>query len=280
MKILTIRNVLLIMLPFLLAGCSGYNKILKSHDNELKYAAALKYYNKGDYARSTPLFEALTMPFEGMPRQDTVSFYEAKGYYMQSDYEVADSYLTNFCRVFGRSSFVEEAYYLRAVNLHKMSFRSELDQSNTIRAIAAFNEFHARYPDSEFGKNGKNHAAELRDRIDEKAYLSAKLYYQIEDYKAAVVALRNSVKDNPDSKYKEDQMFLILKSSYIYAKKSVRRKQAERYIAAIDEYYNFMSEFPSSKYAKEAENMYQDALAYTKKRGLSVEAETPQDVNK
>ena len=280
MKILTIRKITLIILAFSTAGCGGYNKILKSSNNELKYNAALKYFNKGDYARATPLFEALGMPFEGTQRQDTVNYYEAKGYYMLHDYDVADSYLSNFCRVFGRSKFAEEAYYLRAKNLYRMSFRSELDQANTARAIAAFNEFHSKYPDSEMGKDDKNHFVELQNRLDQKAYLSAKLYYQIDDYKAAIVALRNSVKDHPDSQYKEEQMFLILKSSYVYAKKSVRKRQAERYIAAIDEYYNFMSEFPASKYTKEAEIMYQEALSYTKKRGLSLESETPQNVNK
>jgi outer membrane protein assembly factor BamD len=268
------------MMAFLTAGCGGYNKILKSSDNELKYKAALKYFNKGDFARSTPLFEALGMPFEGTQRQDTVNYYEAKGYYMLHDYEVADSYLANFCRVFGRSKFAEEAYYLRAKNLYRMSFRSELDQANTVKAIAAFSEFHSKYPESELGKNDKNHFTELQNRLDHKAFMSAKLYYQIDDYKAAIVALRNSVKDYPNSQYKEEQMFLILKSSYVYAKKSVKKRQAERYIAAIDEYYNFMSEFPESKYSKEAENMYQEALSFTKKRGLSLEAETPQDVNK
>jgi outer membrane protein assembly factor BamD (BamD/ComL family) len=49
--------------------------------------------------------------------------------------------------------------------------------------------------------------------------------------------------------------------------------QADRYISAIDEYYNFISEYPDSQYTKEAESMYKDALAYTNKRGINIEDE-------
>ena len=269
MKVFRFRPLAFFVIAVVFVGCGEYNKILKSTDNEFKYNAAIKYYNNGEYARSTPLFESLSIPFNGTTRDDTVNFYEAKGYYMLGDRVAADSYLSQFCRVFGRSGFVEEAYHLKAVNLYDMSLRSELDQSNTLNALIAINEFRTLYPQSEFWKDDKDIENELKNRIEEKSYLSAKLYYLIEDYKAAVIALRNSVKDYPDSEYKEELMFLALKSSYLYAKKSVRRKQAERYIAAIDEYYNFLSEFPASKYLAEAENIYNDALSYTNKHDLT-----------
>lgn len=269
MTIFEVRNIVIGFCLIVLSGCGGYNKVLKSTDNELKYNAALKYYNKNDYSRATPLFEALKLPFEGTERDDTVSFYFARGNFMLNDYELADYYLNQFCRTFARSKFAEEAFYLKAVNLERMSLRYELDQENTIRAIAAFNEFETRYPNSTFEKKSK-YLDELENRLEKKSFYSAKLYYQIEDYKAAIVALRNSVKDYPESPYKEEQMFLILRSSYMYAKHSVRRKQASRYIAAIDEYYNFMSEFPASSYKSEAESIYNEALSYTKKRGIEV----------
>jgi len=36
----------------------------------------------------------------------------------------------------------------------------------------------------------------------EKSYLSAKLYYDMKQYKAAVVALNNSLKEFPESSYR------------------------------------------------------------------------------
>jgi outer membrane protein assembly factor BamD len=45
--------------------------------------------------------------------------------------------------------------------------------------------------------------------------MSAKLYYNLGDYKAAVIALNNSIEQFPETKYREEIMFLILKASYL-----------------------------------------------------------------
>jgi outer membrane protein assembly factor BamD len=250
---------------------------LKNPDPDKRYNAGLEYYGKKKYVRSTPLFESLNAVYNGQSRDDTISFYIAKGYYQMSDYYSAESSLEKFTRVYGRSNFAEEAYYMRAVNLYRMSSRASLDQRNTIDAITAFDVFYSKFPDSEFAKNDKekdsDYLKELNERLEEKSYMAAKLYYQIEDYKSAIVALRNSIRDFPASKYNEEQSFLMLKASYIYAKKSIRKMQPERYIAAIDEYYNFVSEYPDSKYKDEAESIYNESLQFTQKRGINLDDE-------
>ncbi|MDR2286925.1 MAG: outer membrane protein assembly factor BamD [Prevotellaceae bacterium] len=266
------KCILLILISFVISGCAGYNKLLKNPDPEKRYLAGVEYYNKEKYAKSTPLFESLSSIYSGQSRDDTVSFYIAKGYYLMSDYYSAEGALEKFTRVYGRSIFSEEAYYMRAVNLYRLSSRASLDQSNTIDAITAFNTFYTKFPESEHGKD-RNYFDELKGRLEEKSYLAAKLYYQIEDYKSAIVALRNSIKDFPSSKYNEEQSFLMLKASYIYAKKSVRKMQPERYIAAIDEYYNFISEYPDSNYMSEAEVMYNESLMFTQRRGINLDDE-------
>ncbi|MDR1341338.1 MAG: outer membrane protein assembly factor BamD [Prevotellaceae bacterium] len=268
------KGILLILISFVISGCAGYNKLLKNPDPEKRYSAGLEYYNNKKYSKSTPLFESLNAIYNGQSRDDTVNFYVAKGYYLMSDYFSAETSLEKFTRVFGRSNFAEEAYYIRAVNLYRLSSRSSLDQRNTIDAITAFNVFNTKFPGSEYVKDGdKDYLGELKGRLEEKAYMSAKLYFQIEDYKSAIVALRNSIRDFPLSKYNEEQSFLMLKASYIYAKKSVRKMQPERYIATIDEYYNFVSEYPDSKYKAEAETMYNESLVFTQKRGIDLDNE-------
>jgi outer membrane protein assembly factor BamD len=267
------KGILLILISFVISGCAGYNKLLKNPNPEKRYFAGLEYYNKKKYSKSTPLFESLNAIYNGQSRGDTVSFYIAKGYYLMSDYYSAESTLEQFTRVYGRSNFAEEAYYMRAVNLYRLSSRASLDQRNTIDAITAFNVFNTKFPDSKLGEKDKDYLNELKERLEEKSYLSAKLYFQIEDYKSAIVALRNSIRDFPSSKYNEEQSFLMLKASYIYAKKSIRRMQPERYIATIDEYYNFISEYPDSKYKEEAETMYKESLLFTQKRGINLKDE-------
>jgi outer membrane protein assembly factor BamD len=54
-------------------------------------------------------------------------------------------------------------------------------------------------------------------------------------------------------------MFLILKSSYLLADKSIPSLQRERFQAAIDEYYSFIGEFPDGPHSREARRMYESS---------------------
>ncbi len=51
---------------------------------------------------------------------------------------------------------------------------------------------------------------ELQEKLVEKSYLSARLYYDLKQYRAATVSLANSLKEYPDTKYREELMFLKL----------------------------------------------------------------------
>ena len=64
---------------------------------------------------------------------------------------------------------------------------------------------------------------DLEDKLVEKSYLSAKLYYDMKQYKAAVVALNNSLKEYSTTKYREKMMFLKLNSLFLYAELSYRQ---------------------------------------------------------
>ncbi len=250
-------SICLLLLGVFIVGCSGFEKVLKSKDYNFKYKKALEYYKKGDHYRYTTIFEQLVPIFSGTQRADTVQFYFAMGNYKQGDYILAGHYFDTFRKTYPRSVFTEEAEYMVAYCYYESSPRPELDQENTQAAIGAFSEFISRYPRSEKRADVGKILSELKDKLTEKAYLSAKLYYNVSEYKAAIVALKNSVKDFPESKHREEQLFLILKSAYLLADNSVSSKQKERFQSTVDEYYTFAGEFPQSEYMKEAKKMYE-----------------------
>jgi outer membrane protein assembly factor BamD len=130
--------------------------------------------------------------------------------------------------------------------------------------MAAISEFLYDYPNTEYLVKCKDMLVDLQERIDRKSYEAAKIYFTIEDYKAATFALKNAIKENPDNRYREDIMYYLVVSHYKYANQSIIGKQRERYLALIDEYYNFISEFPESKYKKELDGMFKKAQEETK----------------
>jgi outer membrane protein assembly factor BamD len=97
-----------------------------------------------------------------------------------------------------------------------------------------------------------------------KSFINAKLYFDLGYYKSSIIALRNSLSDYPDTKYREDIMYLMVKSNYNLAEKSIEYKQKERYQNALDEYYSFMTEYPKSKYSGDVQKIYKDLADYLK----------------
>lgn len=253
------KRILLLLALIALLGSCKYEKLLKSKDYRLKYEKALEYYAKEDYTRADGLFEQLKPVLKGSKEADTVFFYSAYCSYYQKDYLLGAHYFSEFKRTFGNSPFAEEAEYLSAYCYYKLSPRPSLDQAYSNQAIASIGLYLSKYPNSSRKQECLSIIEELRNKLVEKSYLSAKLYYNLGDYKAAVIALNNSLEQFPETKYREEIMFLILKASYLLADGSVPEKQTERFQATVDEYYTFLDEFPKSEYKSEAEKMFNDS---------------------
>ena len=259
--------VIIMMAGLVLASCTGsFDKILKSTDNEAKYRKAMEYYNIKKYSRAATLFDNIALYYRGTPRDDSVNFYLAKSFFLDKDMISAEHHFNVFRQTFPRSKFIEEAYFLRCVSLYNTTYRPSLDPLPSTQALAAMNEFLYFYPATEWAPQIRKMQDDLNGRLDEKAFNSAALYYKIEQYKAAMMALKTTLKDNPNTQYREDIFFLILASGYQLAKNSVPEKQRERYQAVIDEYYNIISEYPESKYKKSADSMHAEALNFLEKK--------------
>ena len=263
----------LVIFSFLVFGCSGYEKVLKSTDVDLKYSKALEYYKKEDWGRAMTIFEQITMVTRGSRRNDTVLFYLANCYYEQNDYVLAGDQYKNFTKIYANSHFAEDAEFMVGYCHYMMSPRPELDQSETVIAIDAFRLFQSRYPLSPKIGQAKDLITEMNEKLVNKSYLSAKLYFNLGDYKASIIALNNSLNKYPDTKYREEMMFLILKSNYLLADNSIESKKRERFQATLDEYYSFISEFPISEYKKDVEKIYETSL-----RELKID-KTVSDIN-
>jgi outer membrane protein assembly factor BamD len=132
-----------------------------------------------------------------------------------------------------------------------------LDQTPTRACLATITEYLLEYPtDGPHVEACAQMIADLRDRLDRKEFENARLYYKMEDYLAARVALRNVLKDNAENGYREDILYYTAMASYHYARMSVPAKQKERYLVFVDDYLNFIGENPESKYRRELDAMY------------------------
>ena len=256
--LMKMRNFATIAFVFLLflSSCSDYNKIVKSTDYEFKYKKALEYYEGGEFVRSSTLLKDLINIVRGTSRADKVYYYYAKSQFGMNDYLMAGHYFKSLIKEFPRSEYAEESQFMVGYCFYLDSPSARLDQAVTQNAIDALQLFINLYPKSTRGEEANRLIIELRDKLVYKSYLSGKLYYDLNNYKAAVVALSSSLKDFPDTKYREELMYMLLKAKYLLAIRSVEEKKRERLSSALDEYYTFVDEYPESKYRKEVEKYF------------------------
>jgi len=248
---------LLVGFCLLWASCSStYDKLLNGTDYKAMYKAAHEYYDLGKYRRSAALFEKAVVFYRAMPQDDTLHFFWAKSLYNDKDIYSSEYYFRQFFTNFPRSPFAEEANYLYIASLHKQTFRYELDQTPSYRTLTAITDFSFTYPRSQYMEECHKIREDLTQRLDQKQFEAAKLYYTIGEYRSAITAFRTSLKDFPESRYKEEIRYLLVVSTYEYADRSYRHRQKDRYQAVVDEYYNFVSEFPESNYRKDVERMH------------------------
>jgi len=241
----------------LTTACSDFNKIVKSTDYEFKYKKAIEYYNEGEYVRSSTLLKDLVGVFRGTSKADEVYYYNAKSYQGMQDYMMAGHWFRTLLNEFPKSRYSEEAQYMVGFCLAEQSPKPRLDQQISQKAIDALQLYVNLYPNGDKVKQANDLIVELQDKLVFKSYLTGKLYYDLENYKAAVVALTNSLKQFPDTKYREELMFMLLRGKYYLAVRSVEEKKDLRLSDALDEYFTFVDEFPGSDHRKEAEKFYE-----------------------
>lgn len=254
-----------VLTTLLLSSCSEYQKILKSSDYNLKYQKAIEYYQAEDYYRAKSLFDELVTIFKGSDKAEDILYYYADCHYQEKDYILGAYYFENFAKTFPYSDKTEKAAYNAAYCYFLNSPRYNLDQTDTYKAIDAMQLFINKYPESDHIKEANEIIEKLRAKLEKKSYENAKLYVKLSDYQAAAIALKNSLKEFPDTKYREEILYLIVKSSFQLAEMSIKEKQGERYQNTVTEYYSFLDEFPDSDYLKEIEKMYTKSVNQIKK---------------
>jgi len=246
----------------LFSSCSEYQKLLKSNDYELKYKKAVGYYGAKDYVRAYNLFEKVRVVFRGTAKAPTIAYYTAYCLYGQRDYISAGDLFNNLIHTFPTASYVEECMYMRAYCYYLSSPNFRLDQAETNRAIDSFQLFINRYPASSRVVESNKYIDEMRDKLAYKEFEGAKSYYDRERYKAAIVSLQNCLKDYPESRHREEVLYLLFSSRYELAVHSVEKKKVERYNEAREEYLTFVDEFPESEFKKEMERKYRKLDSY------------------
>ena len=258
-----------------LSSCGEYNSVLKSTDYEYQYEAAKTYFAKGQLTKAATLLEGLVTPMKGRQYGEESLYMLGMTYMNQGDYVTASHYSNTYYTTYPRGVYTELARFNSGKALYLDTPEPRLDQSSTYKAIQELQMFIEYFPGSDRHELAQDMIYELQDKLVEKEYLSAKLYYDLgsysgnavrtstgNNYQASIITAQNILKDYPYTRLREDLSILILRAKFDMAKESVLEKKEARMRETVDEYYAFKNEFPESKYMKEVEKIFSEANKY------------------
>ena len=230
-------------------------------NRELKYSYAKKYFNAKQYSKSATLLDELVTIFKGTAYAEESLYLLAQSYYGQKDYQTASQYFETYYTTYPKGEFTELSRFYSGYGLYLDSPDPRLDQSQTYKAIEQLQLYLEYYPQSERAEEAQNIMFELQEKLAYKELMATRLYFNLGTYmgnnfQSCVITAQNALKNYPYSKYREEFMFLIIRAKYELALVSVEEKLQGRYRDVVDEYYNYMNEYPEGNYVKQVTKFY------------------------
>lgn len=249
-----------------LSSCKSEFEIIRTSNDPAKiYKRALKYYDEEQYDKAQTLLELSIPNYRGKEEAEDLYFKYANTYYKLGEYILAAHYFKSFSNTFYNSDNKQEAEFMSAYSNYELSPNSKLDQTYTAKAIEEFQRFVNAYPKSDKVEECNDLIDEMRAKLELKAFDQGKLYYEIGQYQSATKSFSNLLTEYPDTKRSEEVRFLMLKSSFELAQKSIYEKKRERYEETISQFNKFKKKHATSKYADEAFEIFQNTENELKK---------------
>ena len=257
---------ILACIALMMGSCAGeFNKVYKSTDTDLRYEYAKEAFAMGKFTQASTLLEELITVKKGSDEAQECLYMLGMAQYCNRDYEAASATFKKYGSSYPRGIYAESAAFYVGQSLYESAPEPRLDQSPTIGAINAYQQFLDLHPDSKLRAQAQQRLYELQDKLIVKELLSAQLYYNIggyfgninkndeSNYNSCIITAQNALKQYPYSEHREDFALLIMKSKYELAQNSTEDKRLERYRDAEDECYGFINEYPDSKNVAMAE---------------------------
>ena len=249
------KFLVLFALVVFISSCSEYQKALKSEDITVKFAAGTKMYEAKKYGKAIRVFEQIAPAYKGKPSAEKMFYMYAQSLYKTKQYYLAGYQFESFVASYPKSEKIEEASFLGAKCFTFLSPVYSLDQTETYKAIDKLQNYIDSYPEGQNIVEANNLAKSLREKLEKKAFENAKIYNNISDYKASMVAFDNFMINYPGTIYKEQALYYKFNSAYLLAINSIPAKMEERLQNAKLLYGNFIKFKADSEYKAKADEM-------------------------
>lgn len=242
----------------LIAACGSSGRVNYTTPQEA-FGKGRALFEQRKYDEAIPYFQGVFSFGRTHQWAADAQLYLARTYAANKDYLLAANEYDRFTRIYRADPRIPLAHYEWALTYYALSPNSELDQTNTRRAIDEFQLFIERYPADTLVADAQERITELRSKLAKKQFETARLYERRELFEAAALSYEAVFDRYPDTPWAQQSLLGAIRTYIAFSDESILGRRAERLNEAIKNYDRLTQIFGDSPYLKEAEGLYEQA---------------------
>jgi outer membrane protein assembly factor BamD len=208
---------LLLVSTVFIAGCANTAKDLDGDASRLamckeRVSVVEERFKKQEYGRIKNKLEEILALCPGTGYMEQAQFMLAESFFNLEEWIEARGEYGSFVLNFPGSPYAETAEFRKAVSSFNMEFHIARDDTQTTVAMKDFERFTSNYPESPLADSVDFYYNKLINRLAEREFQTANLYYKLEKPKAVVIYLKDFLTLYPQSERRFDAYVLTAKS--------------------------------------------------------------------
>jgi outer membrane protein assembly factor BamD len=258
--------IMILIIALLLIGCAGKKKIQASpKDPAVVYTEGMVLFNKGRYADATEVFTRLKEYFPSdalyAPKADLRI---ADCYAFRKEYPEAITRYMEFKKQYPFHPDIPYVEYQVGLCYYRQVLSKDRDQKATVKALTAFQNVVANYPDSVFAEKAQEKIIFCRRRLAENELYIAYFYLREGKYAAAEKRSFATLAKYPASGVDDEALYYL----------ALALHKQERNAEALTPLTQLVGNYPQSTFAKPGKKL----LASLKAQGVVAAAPAGQEI--
>jgi outer membrane protein assembly factor BamD len=253
-----LKTVPLLFIASLLLACSA-SDTQENPTAEEQFRLGMEEFLDENYQEAVAHFEVIRLQFPGSAVADSARYYTALSRYEREEYLLASYEFNQIIQSGASRELMADAYYQFSQCYYQLAPKVQLDQSYTMRAIDALQNFVEAYPSHPKAQEVEKQVIELVNRLAEKEYGTAILYEKMEVPESALIYFSTVVDRYYNTNLAEPAMAGKIRSL-------LALKRYNDVVAAAKE---FKERYPASELQAQVEANAVDAAALLR-RGAEV----------
>jgi outer membrane protein assembly factor BamD len=248
--------IIILIIALLLVGCAGKKKNQATpKDPAVLYTEGMVLFNKGRYADATEIFTRLKDYFPSdelyAPKADLRI---ADCYFFRKEYPEASTRYLEFRKQQPFHPDIPYVEYQIGLCYYRQVLSKDRDQKATVKALTAFQNVVANYPDSIFAQKAQEKIIFCRRRLADNELYIAHFYLRLGKYEAAEKRSIATLTKYPLSGADDEALYYL----------ALALHKQERNSEALPPLTKLVGDYPKSSFAKPGKKL----LASLKAQGV------------